>query len=460
MGFSHPWLPNSTPKILKEMLEAIGVESPEELFSDIPEELRLKKPLNVGAGHPLSEAEVAEDLEEKASKTLSCKDLLCFAGGLAYHYVPVAIRAIISRSEFYTSYTPYQPEISQGVLQALFEYQSLMAELLEMDVVNASMYDGSTALAEAFLMAVRVTRRSKVLVPGTMNPDYLRVVETITRPHGVKVERIGFNRRTGLMDLDDLKAKVGGAAAVYVEVPSFLGPIEEQLDEISDITHASNALLVVGVDPISLGVLRPPGDYGADIVVGEGQPLGLGLNYGGPLLGIFAVRGDMKLIRQMPGRLIGMTTTLDGSQRGFTMILQTREQHIRREKATSNICTNEALCAITAAVYLSLLGPHGLRRLGEEIITRSHYAASKINELDGYEAPALKSSFFKQFVVRALKTEASKVRDSLLRRGVLVGPVVTRDFSWLGESFALCVTEVHSRKDIDFLVESLEEVVK
>ena len=458
MVLQHPWMPNSDPRILREMLDIIGVGSVEELFSDVPEEVRLRKPLRVGAGEPLSEPEVEADLAEKASRVKTCRDMLCFAAGLAHHYVPAVVRAILSRSEFYTSYTPYQPEISQGMLQALFEYQSMMADLLEMDVVNASMYDGSTAVAEAFLMAARVTRKRRILVPSTMNPQHLEVAKTITSPQGIELRTVGLDGETGFMDLDDLKSKLDDAAAVYVEVPSYLGFVEERLDEISEVAHGRGALLIAGVDPISLGVIRPPGDYEADIAVGEGQPLGLGLNYGGPLLGIFAVRGDYKLVRQMPGRLIGLTTTLDGARRGYAMILQTREQHIRREKATSNICTNEALCALAAAVYMALLGPQGFRELGEEIIARSHYAARAISRLEGYDAPALRSFFFKQFVVRVSGTGAKRVRETLLTRGILVGPVLTETFKWLGESLLVCVTEAHRKEDIDTLVKALDEV--
>ncbi len=453
-----PWLPNSDGRVTREMLEAVGVSDVSELFGDIPDEVRLKRPLRVGAGRPLSEAEVYRLLTDKADRVSSCLEMLCFAAGLAPHYVPAVVLEIVGRSEFYTSYTPYQAEVSQGMLQALFEYQSLMADLLEMDVVNASMYDGSTALAEAFLMAARVTRRRKILVPEFANPCYLKVAETIVKAQGLELVTVENGADSGLLDIGDLKRKLDDdAAAVYVEVPYFYGPIEEQVDEISSLCHSHGALLVAGVDPLSLGLIRPPGDYGADIAVGEGQPLGLGLNYGGPLLGFFGVRGERRLVRQLPGRLIGMTTSMRG-ERGFAMILQTREQHIRRERATSNICTNQALCALAAAVYLSLLGSSGLRELSRTIAVRARYAASQINRIEGFRAPAVGRYFFKSFAVRSELLSAEEVRRKLLAKDILVGPVVTR-LPKLGESFMVAVTEIHSRADIDRLVEALEEVV-
>ena len=326
-----------TREEVEEMLDAIGVSSIEELFKDIGLALRPRS-FNLPSGR--SEFEVKEHLEKISSKNNA--NLISFVGGGFYdHYIPSVVDAIAGRSEFYTPYTPYQPEISQGLMQALFEYQSMMADLLEMEVVNSSMYDWASALAEAFLMAVRVKRgRRRILVPSTMNPFHKSVAKTYTSPKGIMLEEVGYNPETGLMDLEDLDDKLSGGdvAAVYVENPSFLGFIEENAGEVGEAAHEKDALFIVGVDPISLGVLEAPGPLGADIAVGVGQPLGLGLCYGGPYLGIFAVRWDASLVRQMPGRIMGLTTTKNG-ERAFAMILQTREQHIRRERATSNICT-------------------------------------------------------------------------------------------------------------------------
>lgn len=462
---NHPWIPNLNRDSIEDMLRTIGAESIEELFEDIPASIRLKEELNVGMGRALSEPEVDAVVMKHASAVRGREELISFLGGGVWpHHVPAAVRAIVTRSEYYTSYTPYQAEISQGVLQALFEYQSLMADLLEMGVVNASMYDWSTALAEAVLMSVRVTGRSSVVVPSTMNPQHLEVLRTVTMPKGIQVIKIGYDKSSGLIDTDELRhvLKERAVAAVYIENPSFLGFIEEQVDEIESATHSSSSLFIVGVDPISLGVLRPPGDYGADIVVGEAQPLGLGMNYGGPLLGIFAVRDDLKMVRNMPGRLIGATTTIDGERIGYTMILQTREQHIRREKATSNICTNEALCAIASAVYLALLGPKGLEELGRVIISKSHYAAKRLGEVDGVESPALNSSFFKEFVVRygSHKAVSDIHRQLLDNHGILAGLDISKPFRELGNVSLVCVTEVHTKEQIDLFAEALREVVR
>ena len=432
----HPWIPNSIDSVKKAMMEKLGIRSIDELFKDIPKEIMFKGVLKVGLGRPLTELEVYRIVEELLSKNVVFKNPPPFLGGGVWpHYVPPVVKEIVRRSEFYTSYTPYQPEITQGMLQSLFEYQSLIAELTGMDIVNASMYDWSTATAEALLMSVRVTKRARVIVPSTINPQHLSVIRTYLEPKGIVIERVKYDFETGLMDIEDLKEKLtSDVAAVYVENPSFLGFIEVNVKGIGELAHEKGALFIVGVDPLSLGVLEAPGNYGADIVVGEGQPLGLGMNYGGPLLGIFGVKGDMKLIRQMPGRLIGMTTTRDGKRIGYVMILQTREQHIRREKATSNICTNQALCALAAAVYLSLLGPKGIKEIGKVIMYKSHYAAKKLNEISGVKAPKFKAPFFKEFVVDFNDTGKSyvEIHEKLLGKGIHGGIYLKNDFPELG----------------------------
>jgi glycine dehydrogenase subunit 1 len=299
------------------MMREIGINSIDELYADIPEKYFLKKPLNLPEG--LSEFEVKRHVETLLSKNKTYADIPIFLGaGCWPHYVPSVVKEIIQRSEFLTSYTPYQAEVSQGILQALFEYQSMICELTAMDVANCSMYDWASALGEAARMASRITKRSEILIPRIIHPERRMTLEVYAEPANIHVKEIKYDSETGLLDLSDLRDKISEkTAAVYIENPSYLGFIETQVDEISQITHSHKALFIVGVDPISLGILKPPGEYGADIVVGEGQPLGNPMNYGGPLLGIFACRDDLNVIRQMPGRIIGLTTTVDGERQGL-----------------------------------------------------------------------------------------------------------------------------------------------
>ncbi len=449
------------------MLEVIGVGDPLELYRDVPRQLLLSEPPRVGFRRPLSEEEVRLHLDEVLSRNMVFRDPPPFAGGtVCPHYVPAAVDAVISRAEFYTAYTPYQPEINQGLLQALFEYQSLVADLLALDVVNSSMYDMSTAVAEAALMAMRVTRRSRILVPANMNPEHLEVLRTWLSGREARVETIPVDPETGLIDMDVLQDRLGGdVAAVYIEYPSYTGVVDHRVAEIAEEAHRRGALLVVGVDVTAMGLLKPPGELGADIAVGEGQPLGLGLNYGGPYLGVFAVRWDRRLVRQMPGRIVGMTRTVDG-ERAFTLILQTREQHIRREKATSNITTNEALMAIAAAVYVSLLGKEGFRRLSREILARSNYLARRLREA-GLVAPAYpKARLIYKNVLAALPVDYEAVHRRLLSRRILGGTPMSR-YEWPpgalpGDPRRLalfCATEAHSKRHIDALVEAIRGVL-
>jgi glycine dehydrogenase subunit 1 len=442
------------------MMREIGINSIDELYADIPEKYFLKKPLNLPEG--LSEFEVKKHVETLLSKNKTYADIPIFLGaGCWPHYVPSVVKEIIRRSEFLTSYTPYQAEVSQGILQALFEYQSMICELTAMDVANCSMYDWASALGEAARMASRITKRSEILIPRIIHPERRMTLEVYAEPANIHVKEIKYNSETGLLDLSDLRDKISEkTAAVYIENPSYLGFIETQVDEISQITHSHKALFIVGVDPISLGILKPPGEYGADIVVGEGQPLGNPMNYGGPLLGIFACRDDLNVIRQMPGRIIGLTTTIDGERQGFCMALQTREQHIRREKATSNICSNEALCAVAAAVYLALLGPNGLRELCETIMYKANYAIRLLSKIEGLKVPVFKAPHFKEFTVNfddtGLKVE--EVHEALLNKGVHGGKNVSREFPELGETALYCVTEVHNEAEIRLLAEALDEI--
>lgn len=337
-----------------------------------------------------------------------------------------------------------------------------MAELADIEVVNASMYDWASALGEAALMSKRLTKRNTFLVPHIIHPERLGTLRTYATPVGINLVEVGFRSESGQLDIEDLKSKVSeDVAGVYIENPSYLGFLETQVDEIAEVTHDNKSLLIAGVDPTSLGVIRPPGDYDADIVIGEGQPLGSPMNFGGPLLGIFGCKDDRRMIRHLPGRLIGMTTTEDGKKRGFTMTLSSREQHIRREKATSNICTNEALGCVAAAVYLALLGPKGVQKLGEIILHNSHYAMKKIDEINGIKAPLFDTPHFKEFAVNVDETGVgiSDIHRSLIDLGVHGGKIIKEEFSEFGETSLFCVTEIHTREDILKLVGALSEIV-
>jgi len=460
-SFVHQYIPNSIPEIKKDMMRQIGIKSIEELYADVPKKFRLKKKLDLP--NSTSEQEVKRLIETILSKNVASQEMPVFLGaGCWPHYVPAVVEEIIQRTELLTSYTPYQPEISQGMLQALFEYQSMICEVTGMEVANCSMYDWASALGEAVRMASRLTNRTEALIPKIIHPERSKTLQTYCDPAGICIHSVDYNPETGQLDTEDLKTKISQkTAAVYIENPTYLGLVETQVKKIAEEAHDCGSVFIVGVDPTSLGVLKPPGEYGADIVVGEGQPLGIPMNYGGPLLGIFACRDDMQMIRQMPGRIVGMTTTMDGTKRGFCNTLQTREQHIRREKATSNICSNEALCGVAAAVYLALLGPKGLRDLGENITSKTQYAMRLLAKIRGIKTPVFKSLHFKEFTVNfdATRKTVKQIHGRLLRRRVHGGKEITEEFPELGETALYCVTEVHSKADIDLLAGVLEEIV-
>lgn len=455
---SHHYIPNFG-KIREEMLAEIGVASVDDLFSDIPEEVRLGRPLSLPPR--MSEQEIRRHVREILSKNVSLSEMPAFlGGGVWHHHVPSHVRALISRAEYLTSYTPYQAEVSQGVLQALFEYQSMICELVGLEVANASMYDWATALGEAALMCCRLTGRKRFLVPDLMSRERLSVLLNYTSGPGIDVVEVKHDERTGQVDLGDLRRKLdGGVAGVYIENPAYLGFLETQVDEIERMAHGAGAIFVVGVNPISLGILKPPGEYGADIVVGEGQPLGNPVSFGGPTLGIFACRGEERMIRTLPGRISGMTTTVDGKMRGFVMALQTREQHIRRERATSNICSNETLCAIAAAVYLASLGPTGLREVAEICASNAKYLMKRLGEIKGVQAPLFESPHFNEFVMRCTGKTAYALNSELLRKGVHGGKPLRGEFTWLGESSLLCTTEVHTKEDLDRFADAVAEIM-
>jgi glycine dehydrogenase subunit 1 len=441
----------------EEMLAAIGVEDVSDLWSTIPGELVLRRPLELPPA--LTEPEVRRELERLAGRNDSAETHASFLGGGAYdHYVPSIVNHVLLRSEFYTAYTPYQPEVAQGTLQAIYEYQTLICELTGMEVSNASVYDGGSALAEASLMAAALTRRPKLLVSEATNPAYREVVATYNRGPGrpIGVAPLGSGGRT---DLSLLKRQLDGeTAAVLLQSPNFFGVVED-VAAVAEIAHEAGALLVVCADPFSLGVLESPGNQGADIVVGEGQGLGNALSLGGPYVGFLATR--KQFIRQMPGRIIGRSVDSEG-QMAFVMVLQTREQHIRREKATSNICTNQGLNALAATVYLCAVGKQGFLEASRASFQKAHYAAARIRELPGYDL-AFEAPFFNEFAVRT-PVEPSRICGAALADGVLSG--IPLDDYPLRDSFSspalepdrtllVAVTEKRTREEIDRLVAAL-----
>jgi glycine dehydrogenase subunit 1 len=457
---AHPFLPNLEQETIEKMLKQVRANSISELFADIPEGLQLKRKLAIPEGE--GEAKVRKDILARLARNKTSPEALCFLGGGVWpHYVPAAVDSILSRQEFYTAYTPYQPEISQGMLQVLFEYQSMMCDLLGMQVCNSSMYDWASAAGEAVRMAARVKKRKTILVAESSGDGRLDVIRTYSEPMGLKLRPVGFDTKTGELDFVSLKSALeqnaGDVAALYLENPNIFGVIEEEVERAMEMVHGAGGLGIAGVNPTSLSVLRDPGSYGTDIVVGEGQPLGVPMNFGGPHIGIFAVR-DTTLARSMPGRLIGMTTTKGGEQKAFCMVLQTREQHIRREGAMSNICTNESLLALATAVYLALLGKNGFRKLGEVNVANSHYAAERIGELKEVTSPLFSGPFFGDFAVGYKRRKASEVFAELAKRGVMAGYPISRHSQQIGEAGAYCVTEVHSGEEIGRLVEALGEV--
>jgi len=451
----HKFLPNSEKEITRRMLTALGLSDVNELFSDVPKEVHLNRPLRIPAGK--SEIELERSVYEKLGKNQSYPECLNFlGGGASIHHVPSIVDEILSRGEFYTAYTPYQPEISQGMLQALFEYQSQICELTGMQVANSSMYDWASAVGEAGRMAQRMTGRRKIVAAANASPERLNVLDTYCVPAGIEVRRAEY-ARSGCIDLAKLETILDGTvAAVYLEVPNFLGVIEDSLKEISEKCRAKGALLIVGVDPITLGILAPPSAYGADIVVGDGQSLGLYPNFGGPLMGIFAIRDDPSLLRQMPGRLIGATVSKKGARRGYSMVLQTREQHIRREHATSNICTNEALFAVAVSIYLSTMGPYGMKEIGQKIFGTAHYAKKRLTE-EGFASPHFTGSFFGD-VSLSTRMNGATLSERLAERSVLGGLPLGKFYQNLQNVSLFSFSELHSVDDVEKLVCAIKSV--
>ncbi len=433
---SLPYFP-ITERERREMLAVVGVRSVQELFQDIPVTHRTP-PLNPPA--PLSELELRQELGSLATQNSDPQGYACFLGGGAYrHFIPAVVQQIAARGEFATCYTPYQPEVAQGTLQATYEFQSLVCLLFGMEAANAGMYDGATGLAEAALMACRVTGRDHIFVLDTLSPRYRQVIETYALPQGLEVDSIS----------PQVRELPSSAACLVVQHPNFYGELEEA-DRLREVTQRAGALLVVSMYPTAMGLLRPPGAFGADIAVAEAQPLGVPLSFGGPYVGLFTCRE--RFLRQMPGRIVGRTGDSRG-RTGYVLTLQTREQHIRRERATSNICTSEALVGLSVALYLAALGAQGLRQVAELCYHKAHYLAGRIARVPGYSLP-LAGHFFNEFVVRCPRSPR-EMNQLLLERGIIGGLDVSDRTT---NGMLLCATEMNSRKELDRLVEALEEV--
>jgi glycine dehydrogenase subunit 1 len=437
----------NTPSDQQAMLEAIGVDSIEGLFQCIPRELRLTRPLNVPPA--LTEMELEQHVTALAKDCQSPKDAVCFLGGGSYdHFIPAVVDAVAGRSEYYTAYTPYQAEASQGSLQAFFEYQTLIAQLTGLDVANASLYDGGSAVAEAVLMAMAIApKRHKVVIAESVHPHYQQSLRTYVADLEVQVTTL--KTPEGWLDPDAARAAVDERTlCVIVQHPNFFGALEE-VQALSKLAHDNGALFVVSFDPISLGLLKRPGEYLADIAIAEGQCLGNPMAFGGPYLGILACREEF--VRKMPGRLVGQTTDRNG-KRCWVLTLQTREQHIRREKATSNICTNQGLFALRAAVYLACLGPQGLRETAELCTRKAHYAAERLAEISGF-ALRFKRPFFKEFVLQLPdRTNATQLVSQLLGKGFHAGLTLGQWYPALGNCISVAVTEKRTKSEIDALV--------
>ena len=445
----HPYLPN-TPEDVKNMLDVIGLQSTEDLFQSIPENLRVKGDLNLPKSK--SEIEVRRMVSALAAKNESVDEMVCFLGAGSYdHYIPSIIKTLVSRSEFYTAYTPYQPEISQGTLQSVFEYQSMMCALTGMEVSNVSMYDAPTAAAEGVILASVQTKRRKILVSETVSPETKSVLETYLMYREVDLEFV--KEKDGVTDVEDLKSKLcKDTAGVLLQYPNFYGVIEN-VKEMEALIHENKSLLLMSVDPIALPILKSPGELQADIVVGEGQALGQNLNYGGPVLGFMAA--TKKLMRKMPGRIVGETLDREG-KRAFVLTLQAREQHIRRFKATSNICSDQTLNSITAAIYMATLGKQGMKEVATQSFKKAHYTFEQLTK-SGKFKPLWQKPFFKEFAILCPES-VDTINEKLRAQGILGGFNLRTINDSLGDAMLIAVTENRSLEEIDRFVKIMEEI--
>lgn len=449
-----PFIPHTEDEV-KQMLQAIGVSSIDQLFDEIPAELRHENLEQVP--ERASEMEVSRLMHSRASKD---QTELCFLGAGAYeHHIPAAVWEITTRGEYYTAYTPYQAEASQGTLQLLYEFQSMLTQLTGMDVSNASLYEGASALAEAVLMAVRGNRKSKskrILIPRSVNPVYRKVASTIVTNQGITLEELAVDSKGGHLDPASLPADPGEFTALVIPQPNFFGVLEE-VDALTDWAHQHNALVIAVVNPTSLALLNPPGNWGsegADIVCGEGQPLGIPLSSGGPYFGFMCCK--IALVRQMPGRIIGKTTDLEGKE-GFALTLQAREQHIRRSKATSNICTNQGLMTTAATIYMSLLGPEGLTTIASNSHANTHLLKQKLTALDGVE-PVFDRPEFHETALR-LNKPVNEVIERLSQQGIIAGFDLSADYPEIGNALLVCATETKTEQDLDAFARALETAI-
>jgi glycine dehydrogenase subunit 1 len=457
----YPGIPNSVPAVKQQMLEEVGAQSTDDFFADVPENLQLRGRMNLP--QPLlSESALRRHVEGILGKNKTCREYLSFLGaGCWQHYVPAICDEVNRRGEFLTAYAG-EPYDDHGRFQALFEYASMMGELLNMDVVNVPTYDGFQAAATSIRMASRITGRREVLVSGTISADMLSKIRDYGKPE-IEIKLVSHDPETGQMDLDALDAGISSAtAAVYFENPSYLGFIETHGDEISGIAHDHGAVCVVGADPISLGVLTPPVEYGADIVCGDIQPLGMHMQFGGGHAGYIATRDETKYVMEYPSRLFGIAPTSVPGEYGFGDVAYDRTSFAVREEGKEWVGTAAALWGITAGVYLALMGPQGMVEIGEGILARSRYAMSRIARIEGVKAPVFQSAHFKEFVVNFDGTgkTVAEINQALLARGIFGGKDLTAEFPDLGDSALYCVTEVHTRDDIDALVRALKEVVE
>lgn len=434
-----------TDNDIHAMLKTIGVQSIEELFSEIPKEVRISRALNVG--RPLSEIEIRKEMKDLLRKNLSLEEFASFLGAGAYdHYIPALIGPLLFRSEFYTAYTPYQAELSQGMLQAIYEFQTAICELTGMDVANASLYDGASAMAEAVLMMVRIAKnRTEILISKTVHPLYRNVIQTYCTGLDLKLIEVPFEN--GILSAEEVKNRITkNTAGLLLQFPNFFGNLEE-IPELIQIAHENGAKVAVSVDPIALGLLNSPGEFGADIIVGEGQAMGNSLSFGGPYVGFFATRTEF--IRQIPGRIVGVTHDSSG-RKGYTLTLQTREQHIKRERATSNICTNESLNALASLFYMATLGKRGLSEVARLSTQKAHYLQKELNYSQKISVP-WNVPFFKEFTV-VVKKNPKEINEALLKEKILGGLDLERYYPDLKNHMLLCVTEKRTKSEIDRLL--------
>jgi glycine dehydrogenase subunit 1 len=456
---AHPYIPNTVPEVQKEMLKEIGVETIDELFEGIPEELRFNKELNIPKA--LSEHELRRYIDGILAKNKDTKEYLNFLGaGCWNHFIPAICDEVNSRAEFLTGYAgdPYE---DHGRFQALFEYQSLMAELVDMDVVNVPTFDWAQAAATSIRMASRITKRKEVLLPKTISPDRLKVIKNYCSPH-IECILVDYEEDSGQINLSDLKEKLSAnTAAVYFENPAYLGFIETQGQKISKLAKSYEAITIVGVDPSSLGVLSPPSHYGADIVCGDLQPLGMHMNYGGGQSGFIATHDDLTFIQEFPSRLFGIAPTVVEGEYGFGDVFYDRTSFALREKGKESVGTQTALWGITAGVYLSLLGPNGMYELGKSIMQKSQYAMGQLGNIPNVVASRFESTNFKEFVVDFTHTGKSvkEINQYLLDNGIFGGKDLSEEFPELGQCALLCITEIHSKADIDRLVSTIQEAL-